>query len=102
MQIKGLLHVQSTQWQISGRWHGGGTIVLSEEAVIIGVRAGRSRVGTSQILGRARTVDVVLGTTVDGEMGGLVDERSSIGVVTGGWGGPEGTAEVDHPVLVGI
>jgi len=31
-----------------------------------------------------------------------MDERSSIGVVTGGWGGPEGTAEVDLPELVGV
>jgi len=70
--------------------------------VIIGIHDGLTWVGPSQILRRTWTVDVVLGATVGGEVGGLMDERSSIGVVTGGWGGPEGTAEVDLPELVGV
>ena len=98
---QGLLHVQSTWWQIPGvKWQGGR--VLGEEAVIIGIHNGLTWVGPSQILRRTWTVDVVLGATVGGEVGGLMDERSSIGVITGGWGGPEGAAEVDLPELVGV
>ena len=93
--------MQSTWWQISGvKWQGGS--VLGEEAVIVGIHDGLSRVGPSQILRRTWTVDVVLGAAVDGVVGGLVDERSSVGVVTGGRCVPEGTAEVDFPELVRI
>ena len=70
--------------------------------MIIGVHDGLGWVSLSQILGSNWTVDVVLGAAVDGEVGGLVDERSGIGVVTGDRGGPEGTAEVDLPEYVGI
>jgi len=93
--------VQSTAWQISRIKRLGGS-VLSEVLVIIGVLDGPSWVGPSQIRGVSYAVDVVLGAAVDGEVGGLVDKRPSLGVGTGGWGGPEGGTEVDPSEYVGI
>jgi len=89
------------EWQISGIERQGGS-VLGEVLVIIGVHDGLSWVRPSQILGFGLTVNVVLGATVDGEVGGLVDERPSLGVGTGGWGLPEGRTEPDLSELVGI
>ena len=43
----------------------------------------------------ALAVDVVVGAGVPGEVGGLVDEGSALGVSAGGGSRPEGTAEVD-------
>lgn len=48
------------------------------------------------------TVDVVTDTTVDSEVGSLVDERPHFGIHTSVGGTPEGTAEVYRSELVGI
>ena len=100
-QTKGLLHVQSTQWQISGIERQGGR-VHSEVLVIISIHDRLRRVGPSQFPGSGYTVNEVRGAAVDGEVGGLVDERSSPGVATGGWGLPKCTAEVNLSKLAGI
>ena len=76
--------------------------VLGEVLVVIGVHDGPSWVTISQIHGTRPTVDVVLGATVDGEVGRLMDERSRLGVTTSAPGVPEGTTEVDLSKLVGI
>jgi len=52
-------------------------------------------VADSKALAAALAVDVVLSTTVHGEVGRFMDEGSSLGVCAGSWGIPEGTAEVD-------
>ena len=70
--------------------------------MVIGVHDGLAWVAHSQIHGTSRTVDVVLGATVDGKVGRLMDERSRLGVTTSGWGVPEGTTEIDPSELVGI
>ena len=48
------------------------------------------------------TRSVVLGTTVDGEVGTLMDKRSALGICTSSGSVPVGTAEVDRSVTVGI
>ena len=100
-RTKGLLHVQSTQWQISGIKREGGS-VLSEVLVTIGIHDGLLWVSPSQMLGSSVTVGVALEAAVDDEAEGLVDEDSSLGVGAGGRGVPEGTTQVDLPELVGI
>ena len=82
------------------RWQGG--TVLSEVLVISSALYGQRWVGLSQILGSVHIGGVAPGAAVDGEVGGLVDERSSLRVATGGWEVPEGTAEVDLAELVWI
>ena len=68
----------------------------------VGVEDGLGWGGYGHIHRIIVAVSVVIGATVDGEMGRLVDKRSSLGIGTGGWGPPEGTAEVDRSELVGI
>ena len=110
--------MQGTWWQISGIIRGGLVLVevlvtigvgeakrwgvLSEVLVVISVHDGLGWIVHSQTLGIGMTVGVVLGTTVFGEVGRLVDERPSLGVGAKGWGIPEGTAKVDLSELVGI
>ena len=69
--------------------------------MIVGVEDGLIWVADSQVLGTGLTVNVVVGTTVDGEVGRLVDQCSGLGVGTGVWGAPEGTAEVNPSEFVG-
>lgn len=70
--------------------------------MVFGVHDGPSWVGPGQILGISYTIDVILGATVDSEVGRLVNERSSLGVITGGSESPEGRAEVDPSELAGV
>ena len=58
----------------------------------VGVVDGPSWVAVSQALTVRLTISPIAGTTVDGEVGGLVDECSGLGVGTGVGGVPEGTA----------
>ena len=60
------------------------------------------RVADGEALGSTLAVDVILSSTVDGEVRRLVDESSSLGVGSGGRGVPVGTAEVDHSSAVEI
>ena len=69
--------------------------------MIVGVEHSLIWVADRQVLGTGLPVDVVVGTTVDGEVGGLVDQSSGLGVGAGVWGAPEGTAEVDPPEFIG-
>jgi len=68
----------------------------------VGVVDGPERVADSQVLAGSLTISPIIGATVDGEVGGLVNESSSLGVGTKVWSVPEGTAEVDLSELVGI
>jgi len=68
----------------------------------VGIEDCHGWVADGQRLTTSLTVGVVIGTTVDGEVGGLVDKRSSPGIGTSVVGVPEGTAEVDLSELVGI
>ena len=79
-----------------------GGIVLGEVLVTVGVGDGLRRVADSQVLARSLTVNMIVGATVDGEVGGLVDKRSSLGIGTDGGGVPETTAQIDRSERVGI
>ena len=68
----------------------------------VGVEDGRSWVLDGQVLAVRLAVSVVPGATVGVEVGSLVDERSALGIGTGGGGLPEGTAKVDGSELIGI
>jgi len=70
--------------------------------VTVGVEADLTWVAESQALTVSLTVGIVLGTTVDDEVGSFVDERSTPRIGTGGGGVPEGIAEVDGSELIGI
>jgi len=48
------------------------------------------------------TVNVVAGSTVEGEVGSLMNQRSSPGIGTNVACVPEATAEVDNSEIVGI
>ena len=76
-------------------------VVLSEVLVTIGIVDGLKWVRRGQLPGLSRAGSVVLGGAVEVEVRRLVDKRSSLGVETGGWGGPEGRAEVDLSEFVG-
>ena len=69
--------------------------------MVVGVEDGLIRVADSQVLGTGLTIHVVVGATVDGEVGRLVDQRSGLGIGAGIGGTPEGTAEVDPSEFVG-
>jgi len=77
-------------------------VVLSKVLVAVGVVDGLGRVADSQTLAARLTINVIVGATVGGEVGGLVDERSGLGIGTGVRGAPEGTAQVNLSVLVRI
>ena len=68
----------------------------------VGVVDGPIRVVIGQGLAGSLTVSPIIGTTVDGEVGGLVDKSSSLGVSANVGSVPEGTAQVDLSELVGI
>ena len=68
----------------------------------VGIEDGLRWIADSQLHGSGLTVRVVTGTTVVGEVGRLVDDRSGPGISTGVGGIPESTAEVDCPELAGI
>ena len=70
--------------------------------MVVGVEDGLARVANSQALGSGLAVNVVVGTTVDGEVGRLVDQSSGPGISTGVGGAPEGTAKVDRSEFVGV
>ena len=63
--------------------------------MVVGVVDRLGGVALGEGLGCALAVDVVVGAGVPGEVGGLVDEGSTLGVGAGGGSRPEGTAEVD-------
>jgi len=77
-------------------------VILSEVLVTVGVVDGPSWVVDSQCLAGRLTISPVIGATVGGEMRGLVNERSCLGIGTCVGSGPEGTAQVDLSKLVGI
>jgi len=70
--------------------------------VTVGIVDGPSRVSDGQVLATSLTVDPIMGATVSGEVRGLVDKRSGLGIGTGVGGVPEGTTQVDHSVCVGV
>ena len=70
--------------------------------MVVGIEDGLRWIADGQLLSISLTVNVVLGTTVDGEVGTLVDKRSALGIGTGSGSVPVGTAEVDRSVTVGI
>ena len=70
--------------------------------MVVGVVDGRVWVIDGQALRLGLTVSVVTSATVDGKVGRLVDECSGLGISTNIGGVPEGTAEVDRPILIGI
>jgi len=70
--------------------------------VTVGIVDGPIRVTDGQALAGGLAVGVITGATIDGEVGGLVDKRSGLGVGTGVGGVPEGTAQVDLSELVGV
>jgi len=70
--------------------------------VTVGIVDGPVRVTDGQALASGLTVSPIVGATVLGEVGGLVDECSGLGIGTGVWGVPEGTAQVDLSICVGI
>jgi len=72
-----------------------GGIVLGEVLVTVGVGDGLRRVADSKFPAGSLTVSVIAGATVDGEVGGLVDKRSGLGIGTDGGGVPESTAQID-------
>jgi len=69
--------------------------------VIVGIEDGLGWVGNGQISRVSLTINVVLSATVDGEVGGFVDERSRLGIRSGVGGVPESAAEVYRSELVG-
>ena len=77
-------------------------VVLSEVLVTVGVVDGLGRVANSQTLTGGLTISPVIGTTVNNEVGGLMNKSSGLGVGTNVWSVPEGTAQVDLSELVGI
>ena len=77
-------------------------VVLSEVLVTVGVVDGLGRVANSQTLTGGLTISPVIGTTVNSEVGGLMNKSSGLGVGTNVWSVPEGTAQVNLSELVGI
>ena len=67
----------------------------------VGVVDRHRRVTDSQALAGSLTISVIIGTTVDGEVGSLVDKRSGLGIGTGVGGIPKGTTEIDPSESVG-
>jgi len=55
-----------------------GRSVLSKIFVTVGVHDGRSRVALGQVLSTSLAIDLVVSATVLGEVGGFVDEGSSL------------------------
>jgi len=76
-------------------------VVLGKVLMIIGVVDRQMRVFGGQALGFILTVNVVIGATVVGGVGRLVDNRFSPGVGTGLRDVPKGTAEVDNSECAG-
>lgn len=70
--------------------------------MIIGVGDGLGRVVLSQLHTIFLSVSVVLGPTVNSEVGRLVDKRPGLGIGTGERGLPEGTTEVNRSEIFGI
>lgn len=68
----------------------------------VGIGDGQIRIDPSQLLTSSLTVDVVFSATIIGEVGSLMDKRSTLGIGPGSSGAPEGTAEVDGSEFVGI
>ena len=68
----------------------------------VGIEDGLAWIVDGQLLRCILTGSVVLGPTVLGEAGRLVDKRSGLRVGTVEGSVPEGTAEVDLSELVGI
>ena len=70
--------------------------------MVVCVENGRVWVIAGQVLRIGLTVSIVAGATVDGEVGGLVDKCSGLGISAHIGGGPEGTTEVYRPEIVRI
>lgn len=78
-----------------------GVLILGKVLVVVGVEDGLIRAADSRILSTGLTVDVVVGSTIDGEVGRLVDQRSSLGIGAGVGGAPESAAEVNPSEFFG-
>jgi len=76
--------------------------ILSKALVIIGVVDGPRWVVGGQVFGASLTVNVVVGGTVDGEVGGLADKSSGPGIGTSVGDVPETAADVDNSEFIGI
>ena len=70
--------------------------------MVVSVEDGRVWLKEGQDLRIGLTVNLVNSATVDSKVGRLVDECSGLGVSTDIGGVPEGTAEVDRSILIGI
>lgn len=70
--------------------------------MVVSIEDGLGWIVDGQVLRSSLSVNEVTGTTVDGEVGGLVDKRSGHGISAGVGSVPEGTTEIDRPELVGI
>ena len=68
----------------------------------VGVEGSPEWIAVGQTLTASLTVNVILSTTVDGEVGSLVDKGPGLGIGTGGGSVPESTAEVDGSEIIGI
>ena len=75
---------------------------LGEVLMAVSVVDSLRWIADGQALAGRLTISMIAGTTVGGEVGGLVDERSGLGIGTSVRGVPEGTAQVDLSELVGI
>ena len=76
--------------------------VLGEVLAIVGVEDGPTWVTDGQAAGVTVTVNVVVGATVGGELGRLVNQRSGPGIGTNVVSLPEGAAEIDNSEFSGI
>ena len=70
--------------------------------MVVGIEDGLRWIADGQRLSISLAVSVVLGTTVDGEGRTAGDKVSALGIGTGSGSVPEGTAEVDRSISVGI
>ena len=70
-------------------------VVLREVLVVVSVHDRLVRGVLREVLRARLAVDMVVGATVAGEVGRLVDEGTRLGVRAGQGGVPESTAEVD-------
>ena len=69
--------------------------------MVVGIEDGLRWIDYGQLLRIRLAVNVVIGATIDGEMGRLVDKCSSPGICTGVGSVPEGWADVDRSKYVG-
>ena len=70
--------------------------------MVVGIENSLRWVADCQVLGLGLTVNVVAGSTVDGEVGSLVNQRSGPRIGTNVVCVPETTTEVDNSEFIGI